>query len=281
MNTKHFFQAALAFALAAICTAGYAQSNSANNAQIIVPKDSTANPDQPIIDDDNTVYTSVKIMPEFPGGEAAMKKYFADKMQSWESKKPIWGKVFVQFVIGKDGMVEPENVKITSNLESEVNEKVIDWVKSMPKWSPGMRLESKSGKVAKVLARVSMNIPVELSVKGEEQEQIFVIVEHMPEFPGGDIALRKFIADNIIYPQEAISKGIQGKVFVQFVINKEGDVVNAKIARGIDPTLDNEAIRVIQSLPKWKPGEQSKRIDGEKVWVPKNVSFTVPVTFSL
>ena len=281
MKAPRTFTTILAFTLASICTASYAQSNSANNGQIIVPKDSSANPEQPIIDDDNTVYTSVKIMPEFPGGEAAMKKYFADKMQSWESKKPIWGKVFVQFVIGKDGMVEPENVKITSDLDAEINEKVIGWVKSMPKWAPGMRLESKSGKVAKVLARVSMNIPVELSVEGEEQEQIFLIVEHMPEFPGGDIALRKFIADNIKYPEEAKAKGLSGKVFVQFVINKEGDVVNAKIARGVDPILDNEAIRVIQSLPKWKPGEQSKRIDGEKVWVPKNVSFTVPITFDL
>ena len=275
------FTTILTIALAAICTTGYAQSNSANNAQIIVPKDSTANPDQPIVDDDNTIYTSVKIMPEFPGGEAAMKKYFADNMQSWESKKFISGKVFVQFVIGKDGMVEPENVKITSNLEPEINERVIGWVKSMPKWSPGMRYESKSGKVVKVLARVSMNIPVELSVKGEEQEPVFFIVEHMPEFPGGDIALRKFIADNIKYPEEAKAKGLSGKVFVQFVINKEGDVVNIKIARGVDPILDNEAIRVIQNMPKWKPGEQSKRIDGEKVWVPKNVSWTVPIEFKI
>ena len=281
MNAPRTFITILAFALAAICTMGYAQSNSNNNAQIIVPKDSTANPDQPIIDDDNTVYTSVKIMPEFPGGEAAMKKYFADKMQSWESKKPIWGKVFVQFVIGKDGMVEPENVKITSSLDAEINEKVIGWVKSMPKWSPGMRYESKSGKVVKVLARVSMNIPVELSVKGEEQEQVFFIVEHMPEFPGGDVEMRKFIAENTKYPEEAKAKGLVGKVFVQFVIDKEGSVVNIKIARGVDPILDNEAIRVVQSMPKWKPGEQSERIDGEKVWVPKNVSFTVPITFDL
>ena len=281
MNVPRTFTTILTIALAAICSTGYAQSNSANNGQIIVPKDSTANPDQPIIDDDNTIYTSVKIMPEFPGGEAAMKKYFADKMQSWESKKPIWGKVFVQFVIGKDGMVEPDNVKITSSLDAEINEKVIGWVKSMPKWSPGMRLESKSGKVAKVLARVSMNIPVELSVKGEEQEQVFFFVEHMPEFPGGELEMRKFIADNIKYPEEAKAKGLSGKVFVQFVINKEGDVVNPKIARGVDPILDKEAIRVVQSMPKWKPGEQSKRIDGEKVWVPKNVSWTVPITFNL
>ncbi len=280
MNARYAIKIMLVFTLAAICTNGYAQSNS-TNAQIIIPKDSTANPDQPIIDDDNTIYTSVKIMPDFPGGEAAMKKYFADKMQSWESKKNIWGKVFVQVVIGKDGTVEPENVKITSSLDAEINEKVIGWVKSMPKWSPGMRYESKSGKVTKVLARVSMNIPVELSIKGEEQEEVFFIVEHMPEFPGGDIALREYIKENTVYPEEAKAKGLSGKVFVQFVVNKEGDVVNPQIARGVDPILDKEAIRVIQSLPKWKPGEQSKRIDGEKVWIPQNVSYTVPIDFQM
>ena len=259
----------LTVALAAIFTLGYAQSN----AQIIVPKDSTAPADQPIIDDDNTIYTSVKIMPEFPGGEAAMKKYFADKMKSWESVRFIRGKVFAQVVIGKDGKVEPESVKLTSNLESEINEKVIDLIKNMPKWTPGMRYESRSGKVAKVLARVSKTIPIDVSVEGEEHEPVFLIVEHMPEFPGGDIALRKFIAENIKYPEEAKAKKIQGKVFVQFVIDKEGNVVSPKIARGADPLLDAEAIRVVKSLPKWEPGSQRGK--------PVNVSFTYPVTFSL
>jgi TonB family protein len=186
----------------------------------------------------------------------------------------------VQFVIGKDGMVEPDNVKVITGINPEIDAKVVDFIKNMPKWTPGMRLESKNGTVMKVLARVSMTIPIEISIKGEEEE-VFFIVEHMPEFPGGDLELRKFIAANIKYPEEAKAKGLSGKVFVQFIIDKNGDVVNPKIARGIDPILDNEAIRVIQSLPKWKPGEQSKRIDGEKVWVPKNVSWTVPVSFQI
>lgn len=221
------FTTILTFALAAICTTGYAQDNT----QIIVPKDNSASVDEPIIDDNNTVYTSVKIMPEFPGGETAMKKYFDDKMQSWESEKFISGKVFVQFVIGKDGMVEPENVEVISNMEPEVNEKVAGFIKSMPKWTPGMRYESKSGRVMKVLARVSMTIPVEVSVAGEKHEPIFFIVEHMPEFPGGDMELRKFIYENIKYPEEAKEKGLSGKVFVQFIIDTNGDVIDPQIAR--------------------------------------------------
>jgi TonB family protein len=269
MKTSYTIKAILAFALATTCATGYAQ----NNTQIIVPKDNSASVDEPIIDDDNTVYTSVKIMPEFPGGEAAMKKYFADNMQSLKSAKFIKGKVFVQFVIGKDGKVEMENVKVIKGIEPEIDENVVGFIKNMPKWTPGMRYESKSGKVTKVLARVSMTIPVDVSVEGEKGEEVFFIVEHMPEFPGGDIALRKFIAENVKYPEEAKEKGLSGKVFVQFVIDKNGDVVSPKIVRSVDPILDNEAIRVIQSLPKWTPGSQR----GNAV----NVSYTYPVNFSL
>lgn len=258
--------------LTAVCTTSYAQNNGANDTPIIVPKGSVA-VDQPITDDDNTIYTSVKIMPEFPGGESAMKQYFADNMQGIKSAKFISGKVFAQFVIGKDGMVEPDNVKLITGVNPEIDEKVVDFIKGMPKWTPGMRLESKNGTVMKVLARVSMTIPINVSVEGEEVEPIFFIVEKMPQFPGGDIEMRRFIADNIKYPEEAKAQKIQGKVFVQFVIDKNGDVVSPKIARGIDPILDKEAIRVIQSLPKWEPGTQR----GEAV----NVSFTVPIDFKI
>ncbi len=112
--------------------------------------------------------------------------------------------------------------------------------------------------------------------KGEtlaENEEVFFIVENMPEFPGGEEALRKYITSSVEYPEEAINKGIQGKVYVTFVVTKNGSVANAKIARGVAPSLDQEALRVINSLPKWKPGTQR----GKAV----NVSYTVPINFEL
>ncbi|MBR6083400.1 MAG: hypothetical protein IKP62_10850, partial [Salinivirgaceae bacterium] len=118
MNARHTLKAILAVAFAAVCTNGACQTES--NQPIIVPKDSAAAVNQPIIDDDNTIYTSVKIMPEYPGGESAMKQYFADNMQSIKSAKFIKGKVFVQFVIGKDGMVEPDNVKVITGINPEI-----------------------------------------------------------------------------------------------------------------------------------------------------------------
>lgn len=107
----------------------------------------------------------------------------------------------------------------------------------------------------------------------EEEELIFVIVEKMPEFPGGPVALKEYIAEHIKYPEAAKKNGIEGKVYIRFCITEKGEIDYIDVARGIDPVLDKEAIRVIRELPKWKPGEQ--RGGKVKVW------YTVPVQFSL
>lgn len=106
-----------------------------------------------------------------------------------------------------------------------------------------------------------------------EESQVFYIVEDMPEFPGGELALRKFIANAIKYPVIAQENGIQGKVYVNFVVDKDGSITNAKISRGVDASLDKEALRVVNSLPKWKPGMQRGK--------PVRVSYTVPISFVL
>ena len=117
--------------------------------------------------------------------------------------------------------------------------------------------------------------PVIVAAEEEEEEsaEVFFIVEDMPEFPGGDLALRKYIANAIKYPVIAQENGIQGKVYVTFVVSRDGSVQNAGIARGVDPSLDKEALRVVNLLPKWKPGKQR----GKAV----NVSYTVPINFVL
>lgn len=116
---------------------------------------------------------------------------------------------------------------------------------------------------------------VQITTEEEEkvEEDIFVVVENMPEFPGGDLALLKYIANSIQYPTIAQENGIQGRVLVNFVVDKDGSISNAKIARGVDPAIDKEALRVIMSLPKWKPGLQRGK--------PVRVSYTVPISFQL
>ena len=116
---------------------------------------------------------------------------------------------------------------------------------------------------------------IEPVVEEEEpaEEEIFMVVEQMPEFPGGMAELMKFLGKNIKYPTIAQENGIQGRVIVQFVVNQDGSIVDPVVMRSVDPYLDKEALRVISTMPKWKPGMQR----GKAV----RVKYTVPVTFRL
>ncbi len=108
----------------------------------------------------------------------------------------------------------------------------------------------------------------------EEEEEIFVIVEDMPTFRGGDVnKFREWVQRRVNYPQIAAENGIQGKVFLMFVVEPDGSVTNVTIMRGVDPALDNEAIRVVESSPSWSPGKQR----GSAV----RVRFSITVNFQL
>ncbi|MCQ2334860.1 MAG: energy transducer TonB [Paludibacteraceae bacterium] len=122
---------------------------------------------------------------------------------------------------------------------------------------------------------IIIQAPVEAVVEEEEVvEEVFVVVEKMPEFPGGQAALFKFLSENVKYPVIAQENGIQGRVICQFVVNKDGSIVDVEVVRsGGDASLDKEAVRVIKSMPKWHPGEQR----GKAV----RVKYTVPVNFKL
>lgn len=111
----------------------------------------------------------------------------------------------------------------------------------------------------------------ELAQKGTDH--VYQVVDEMPQFPGGNRAMMAYIGQNIKYPAEAVAKGIEGRVVVQFVVNKEGDLQDIKVMKSIDPLLDQEAIRVISSMPKWTPG----KLKGEAV----NIQYTLPIQFNI
>ena len=116
--------------------------------------------------------------------------------------------------------------------------------------------------------------PVEAPVEEEEEEVVFVVVESMPEFPGGAQAMMRYIAENIKYPVIAQENGIQGRVICQFVVEKDGKVSDIQVVRSSgEASLDKEAQRVIGSMPKWKPGKQRGK--------PVRVKYTLPVNFRL
>jgi len=105
------------------------------------------------------------------------------------------------------------------------------------------------------------------------EEEIFIVVEDMPTFPGGDEARVRFLSENIRYPQMARESGIQGTVFVTFVVERDGSVTDVRVLRGIGGGCDEEAIRVIKAMPRWNAGKQRGR--------PVRVQFTMPIRFTL
>ena len=113
----------------------------------------------------------------------------------------------------------------------------------------------------------------EIEIEEEDDDEFFMVVENMPEFPGGDLGLMKYIQKNVKYPAIAKEYNITGKVYVSFIVDKSGSVTNVKIVRGVDKNLDAEAMRVVKSLPKYKPGKQR----GKAV----RVMFTIPINFTL
>lgn len=116
--------------------------------------------------------------------------------------------------------------------------------------------------------------PVVVEEEEEDENVIFQVAEKMPEFPGGQAKLLKFLSENVKYPVIAQENGIQGRVICQFVVNRDGSIVDVVVARsGGDASLDKEAMRLIKSMPKWNPGKQRGK--------PVRVRFTVPVNFKL
>lgn len=107
----------------------------------------------------------------------------------------------------------------------------------------------------------------------EVTDEVFVVVEEQPEFPGGQSAMTKFLYDNIRYPIIAQENGIQGRVICNFVVERDGSITDVQVVRGVDPSLDKEAVRVIGQMPRWKPGKQRG--------APVRVRFTLPVVFRL
>ena len=109
--------------------------------------------------------------------------------------------------------------------------------------------------------------------KHEEENKLFEVVEQMPQFPGGPAALMEYLRSNTHYPVVAAENGVQGRVSISFVVEKDGSITDVQVARPVDPSLDKEAARVVKSMPKWQPGKQN----GSFV----RVRYIVPVTFKL
>lgn len=126
---------------------------------------------------------------------------------------------------------------------------------------------------AQVAIVVEPPVIEEVSPGQEKQDQVFTVVEDEPEFPGGNDSLMKYLMQNLRYPKEARDSRIQGTVFVTFIIEKDGSVSDVRALRGVAPSLDEEAIRVVSAMPAWKPGYQRGQ--------PVRVQYNLPLRFVL
>ena len=116
-------------------------------------------------------------------------------------------------------------------------------------------------------------VSAQKTVVAEKNQQVFDIVEQMPEYPGGMQALLEYLMENVKYPEDAEKQKIEGRVIAIFVVETDGSISNVEVVKPVFPSLDAEAVRVLSGMPKWKPGMQSGKV--------VRVKYTVPINFSL
>ena len=224
--------------------------------------------------ENDTIYLSSEQLPEFPGGQKAMFQYIADNVVYPASARinGIQGRTICQFVVNKSGSLSDIKI-LKSSGNNELDEEAVNVIASMPKWIPGRS----AGEIVwvkytiPVTFKIAAQVPTNDSLVISTDTTIHAIVNQMPEFPGGQQALFDYLANNIRYPDKA--NGAQGRVIITFVVEQDGSISNVVIAKSSgNKWLDQEGIRLIKSMPKWKPGV----LKGEIV----RVKYSVPITFS-
>jgi TonB family protein len=176
----------------------------------------------------------------------------------------IQGRIMVTYIIEADGSIS--NVSIMGKPDPLLGDAVVKAIQASPKWKPAKNPEAYGP--FEYTVSVKFELPDKIL-----QDDVYVMVENMPKYPGGDMELLKFIAENTNYPEAARTERLEGKVIVRFIITKEGMVEEPVILKGVDPLLDAEAIRVVNMLKGFSPGSQGGK--------PVNVYYMVPITFAL
>jgi len=247
-------------------------------------------------------FVVVEEMPFFPGGDSMLLKYIAENTKYPEAAKAkgIQGRVIVRFCVTETGGVN--RISILKGVDAELDAEAIRVVSSLPQFKPGLQggkavpvwymvpitftLDGKGNK--DIMPAPSTDImpppppppppplppPPPPPATSDKEGEGYTIVDQMPQFPGGDQGMLKFIAENTRYPKEAKDHNITGKVITRFLVEKDGTVSNVSVLKGVSPLLDAEAVRVVGSLPAFeKPGIK----DGK----PVAVWYMLPITFSL
>ena len=235
---------------------------------------------------DKNVFERVEEMPEYPGGVEALMKYISETVRYpiEAMKQGIQGQVVCRFIVNQEGDVT--DVNIVRSLDPSCDAEAVRVIEAMPKWIPGkqggkavnvyftlpIRFKLTSDVITEPTAATTQIQETQSKTNGAPDDKlVFMHVEQMPQYPGGQEALMKYLAENIRYPEDAQKQGIQGQVICRFIVNQAGDISDVTLVQSLHPACDEEAIRIIKEMPKWIPGEQS----GKKV----NVYCTLPIRF--
>lgn len=225
------------------------------------------------------IFVIVENNAKFPGGEDARLKFIETKIKyPQEARKAgIQGVVYVTYVVEKDGSIT--NIKVLRGIGGGCDEEAVRVIKAMPSWIPG----TQRGEAV----RFQFNLPIRFVLDGNGvsknkettektpqlvNEQVFSVVEEMPAFKAQEMTLIEFLSTNIKYPAAARKEGIEGTVFVTFIVEKDGSLNDIKLLRGIGGGCDQEAMRVVKLL-SFMPGKQR----GKTV----AVQYNLPIKFSL
>jgi TonB family protein len=218
----------------------------------------------------DTIYNYTNELPAFPGGNDALQKFKSENVKYPPELKSlgIEGMVIVKFLVEKNGAIT--DVSIARGCSPALDAEALRVTRSMPAWQPG----KENGKPVKCLTGTMYEFLLAPRTQPvHKEDEPYVVVEEMPMFPGGDSTLLDFITRNTKYPETAKINNIQGRVIIRFCVTKTGGINQVSVLRGVSPELDAESIRVVSSLPSFKPGKQGG--------VPVDVWYMVPITFAL
>jgi TonB family protein len=230
---------------------------------------------QPVTD--TAIYMVVEESAKFPGGDEAMKKYLATHLHYPDVESKIAGSVYITFVVEKDGSLT--NLKVIRDIPqcNSCNEEVLNVIRSMPKWVPGKHRgeEKRTQCIIPVKFSTTTQVPMEQStpVNNDTGKLVLAVDGPMPSFQGGEGKMEKFIKKNIHYPPAAYKEGRAGICYITFFVEKDGRLSDIHIVRGASGgvDLDEEALRLVRSMPKWIPAKQ----DGHSI----RAAYNLPIRF--
>ncbi len=212
------------------------------------------------VNEDDNVYNIAVIeqIPSFPGGESALLEYLGNniKYPAIARESGIEGTVYVEFTIGKYGSVT--NVVATRKVDGGCTEEAIRVINAMPNWIPG-RHEGKP-----------VNVKYTIPIKFKFQDDDVTSTNTAASFIGGEVALSEYIANNLKYPKKARKEKIEGTVVVTFVVNINGRTKGAIVTQSLNKDCDAEALRLVNTMPKWIPAKINKTIIDSEVTLPIN-----------